>query len=162
MRRAADGQVRSAQIKTIQGIYSRPATKIAVLDVKNKDDDNAKQEPNSTPAPVYHQSELPSNENVVRTEPQAKPHKSESNRKSNDKIHKLIPRIESKAIAKLKYPKIKDICIINHHREAYAHEELELPTTSRVMKGRKPTEKEWVKTLPKDAIVNQEKILKDP
>lgn len=34
--KAADGQVRSAQVKTVQGVYTRPAAKIAILDVRNK------------------------------------------------------------------------------------------------------------------------------
>ncbi|XP_036320319.1 uncharacterized protein LOC118734724 [Rhagoletis pomonella] len=34
VRRSVDGQVRSATVKTITGLYERPATKLAVLDLK--------------------------------------------------------------------------------------------------------------------------------
>jgi hypothetical protein len=36
--KAKDGQVRSAKVKTIYGTYTRPAVKLAVLDVRNKNE----------------------------------------------------------------------------------------------------------------------------
>jgi hypothetical protein len=39
--KAKDGQVRSAKVKTIHGIYTRPVVKLAILDVKDKRKENS-------------------------------------------------------------------------------------------------------------------------
>lgn len=98
VRRAADGQVRSAQVKTIQGIYSRPATKIAVLDVMRKEDDR-KEEPKAS---INHVKEISTKEHgqINKPKPKLQPPK------TNDKTQ--LP-IQAKRI---KHPKIKDICIV--------------------------------------------------
>lgn len=40
--RGVDGQVRSAVIKTCNGVYTRPASKLAVIDVENVDQSGSK------------------------------------------------------------------------------------------------------------------------